>query len=122
MNILLNDGLTIQEASIRYKIPESTIRSYIKQGFIVAEKKGKQYKITDDKIAEIAEGILDNKANPASALGEGIGVLLEDTIKQVLRELTSAHNYSLTSGHVKNGFGNVHQIDGVISKDGQPQF
>ncbi len=115
----MSNGMNIQEASKMYALSVSTLRSYIKQGLIVAEKKGKGYHITDHKISEIADQIHDNKANPASALGEGIGVLIENTIKQVLKELTDAHGYSLKSGDVKNGFGNLHQIDGIIEKDGQ---
>lgn len=116
---LSEQGFTIQEVSKAYSLPETTIRSYIKQGFIVAEKKGKRYRVVDKRMPEIAEKIRDEKSNPASALGEGIGVLIEDTVKEALKELADAHGYDLKSGDIKNGFGNLHQIDGIIAKDGK---
>ncbi len=116
---LPEEGQTIQEVSKTYSISESTIRNYIKQGFIVAEKRGKKYRIIDKRISDIAENIQDEKANPASALGEGIGVLIEDEVKKALKKLADTHGYDLKSGDIKNGFGNLHQIDGIIAKDGK---
>ncbi len=53
-------------------------------------------------------------SNAASALGEAIGTLFETAIIQGLRADVEQRGYTIRPAKLKNGTGNVYQIDAVI--------
>lgn len=54
------------------------------------------------------------KANPGSALGEAVGKLFENAILEGLTADVEARGHSIRPARLKNGSGNVYQIDAVI--------
>ncbi len=60
-------------------------------------------------------------ANPAAALGQQVGQLLEDELVKGLRPLIKEYGYSIGSERLRNGTDNIYQIDAVIrDSEGTP--
>jgi len=53
-----------------------------------------------------------------STIGEAIGTLVEKTIFEKVKEAVTSYDATVASENVRNGFGNLHQIDLVV-KDNQ---
>ena len=53
-------------------------------------------------------------ANPASALGEAVGKLFEAAVLQGLAEVVAARGHTIRPARLRNGTGNVYQIDAVV--------
>ena len=53
-------------------------------------------------------------ANPASALGEAVGKLFEESIRRGLADTVAARGYSIRPARLRNGTGNAYQIDAVV--------
>lgn len=60
-------------------------------------------------------------SNAASALGEAIGSLFETAVLEGLRPVVESRGYTISPAKLRNGTGNVYQIDAVISDgNGRP--
>ncbi|MBI4332849.1 MAG: hypothetical protein HY673_16395 [Chloroflexi bacterium] len=60
-------------------------------------------------------------SNPAAALGEAVGKLIEKHITAAVASSVAAMGYTAGPKRLKNGSGNVYQIDCVVaSEDGSP--
>ncbi len=60
-------------------------------------------------------------ANPASALGEAIGHLFEEGVRECVREVVGARNHTIQPSRLKNGTANSYQIDAVVyDSSGKP--
>ncbi|MBI2853210.1 MAG: hypothetical protein HYX84_09005 [Chloroflexi bacterium] len=53
-------------------------------------------------------------ANPSSALGEAVGKLFETAIIEGIKEAVEERGHSVRPARLKNGSGNVYQIDAVV--------
>jgi len=59
--------------------------------------------------------------HPGSAIGEAIGNLIEENIREAVRAISEPLGYKVASQKLRNGMGNVHQIDTVIeNQHGDP--
>ncbi len=52
--------------------------------------------------------------NAASALGEAVGKLFEEAVRETLRPIVEARGYSIRPERLRNGTGNDYQIDAVV--------
>ena len=52
--------------------------------------------------------------NSASALGEAVGKLFEEAVREALRSTVESRGYSIRPQKLRNGTGNDYQIDAVI--------
>lgn len=60
-------------------------------------------------------------SNPASALGEAVGKLIENSLIEVVKQEVLARNFGIDSARLKNGSENTYQIDAVIfDRNGDP--
>ncbi len=60
-------------------------------------------------------------SNPAAALGQQVGQFFEDELVRSLRPLIEDHGYSIGPEKLRNGTGNMYQIDAVIrDSEGMP--
>jgi len=60
-------------------------------------------------------------SNPGSALGEAVGKLFETAIIQGIKESVESRGHTVRPARLKNGSGNVYQIDAVVfDKSGHP--
>jgi len=55
--------------------------------------------------------------HPGSAIGEAIGNLIEENIREAVRAISEPLGYKVASKKLKNGMGNIHQIDTVIENE-----
>ncbi|MDP2948890.1 MAG: hypothetical protein Q8P22_05065 [Chloroflexota bacterium] len=54
-------------------------------------------------------------ANPAAALGQAVGNLIEESIREGLRSMVEERGYTIEAKSLENGSGNSYQIDCVIA-------
>lgn len=60
-------------------------------------------------------------ARPTSALGEAVGKVFEKAVLETVRESVESREHSITPARLRNGTGNVYQIDAVVfDKDKNP--
>ena len=60
-------------------------------------------------------------ARPTSALGEAVGKLFEKAVLESVRDTVELRNHSIRPARLRNGTGNVYQIDAVVfNADEQP--
>lgn len=53
-------------------------------------------------------------SNPASALGEAVGKLIESSLIEIVKQEVIARNFGIESARLKNGSENTYQIDAIV--------
>lgn len=53
-------------------------------------------------------------SNPASALGEAVGKLIESSLIEIVKQEVIARNFGIESARLKNGNENTYQIDAIV--------